>query len=138
MPVRVLIVDDLEPFRRAALAVVVQATAGIEVAGEAVSGEESFDAAQALRPDLVLMDVNMPGISGMEATRRIRAAFPGIGVLLSSVRDTNERGLTKPSAAPPLTSPSRHWALSGSSGHGCRELHERGRDVARIDEGPSP
>jgi len=77
----------------------VQATAGIEVAGEAVSGEESFDAARALRPDLVLMDVNMPSISGTEATRRIRAAFPGIGVLLLSVRDTDETATASVSAA---------------------------------------
>jgi|SRR5215472_5524282 len=86
MSVRVLIVDDVELFRRAARAVV-QATAGFEVAGEAVSGEESLDAARTLEPDLVLMDVNLPGISGLEATRRIRTAHPGTVVLLLSSRD---------------------------------------------------
>src|SRR5215472_14365399 len=91
MSVRVLIVDDLEPFRRAARAVV-QATAGFEVAGEAVSGEESLEAARELRPDLILMDVNLPGISGVEATRRIRGAFPRTVVLLLSTRDTHDYG----------------------------------------------
>jgi len=68
--VRVLIVDDQEPFRLAAR-MVVEATDGFEVAGEAESGEESIELARQLRPDLVLMDVNLPGINGLEATRRI-------------------------------------------------------------------
>ena len=68
--VRVLIVDDQEPFRLAAR-MVVEATDGFEVAGEAESGEESIELARQLQPDLVLMDVNLPGINGLEATRRI-------------------------------------------------------------------
>ena len=89
MAVRVLIVDDLEPFRRAARAVV-EATADFEVAGEAADGEASIVAAESLRPDIVLMDVNLPGISGIEATRRISAASPGIMVLLMSTHDAQE------------------------------------------------
>lgn len=89
MSIRVLIVDDVESFRRAARAVV-QAAAGFTVAGEAASGEESLEAARILQPELVLMDVNLPGISGIEAARRIHEAFPRIVVLLLSTRDALE------------------------------------------------
>jgi DNA-binding NarL/FixJ family response regulator len=91
MGVRVLIVDDLASFRSAARAVV-QSTPGFEVAGEVASGEESIDRARALRPELVLMDVGLPGIDGTEATRQIRADVPGAVVLLLSARDTVDVG----------------------------------------------
>jgi DNA-binding NarL/FixJ family response regulator len=72
MPIRVLIVDDQEPFRQVAR-MVVEVTEGFEFAGEAETGEAGVEAARELRPDLVLMDVNLPGINGTEATRRILA-----------------------------------------------------------------
>ena len=72
MTVNVLIVDDQEPFRLAARAVV-EATDDFEVVGEVETGEASVDAARDLHPDLVLMDVNLPGINGLEATRQILA-----------------------------------------------------------------
>lgn len=68
--VRVLIVDDQEPFRLAAR-MVVEATEGFEVVGEAETGESSVEMARELEPDLVLMDVNLPGIDGLDATRQI-------------------------------------------------------------------
>ena len=70
MPVRVLIVDDQEPFRMAAR-LVVETTEGFDVVGEAETGEESVALARELTPDLVLMDVNLPGINGLDATRQI-------------------------------------------------------------------
>ncbi|HZD80160.1 MAG TPA: response regulator transcription factor [Actinomycetota bacterium] len=70
MSVRVLIVDDQEPFRMAAR-MVVEAAEGFEVVGEADTGESSVEMARELDPDLVLMDVNLPGVNGLEATRRI-------------------------------------------------------------------
>jgi DNA-binding NarL/FixJ family response regulator len=70
MSVRVLIVDDQEPFRVAAR-LVVEATEGFEVVGEAETGEDSVSMARQLEPDLVLMDVNLPGINGLDATRQI-------------------------------------------------------------------
>jgi two-component system invasion response regulator UvrY len=72
MPVRVLIVDDQEPFRTVARTVV-EMTEGFEVIGEAETGEDSVSSAHELNPDLVLMDVNLPGINGLEATRQILA-----------------------------------------------------------------
>ena len=72
MTVRVLVVDDQRPFRVAASAVL-RTTPGFELVGEAASGEEALAQVAALAPDLVLMDVSMPGIGGVEATRRIAA-----------------------------------------------------------------
>jgi DNA-binding NarL/FixJ family response regulator len=84
--VRVLIVDDHAPFRRAAARLVAEADARILVEG-AASGEEALAAASTRVPDLVLMDVHLPGMSGMDATRRLRAAHPGLRVLLISSYD---------------------------------------------------
>ena len=80
---RVLIVDDHEPFRRAAAAVVAEVDGSIEVV-EAASGEEALELAREFTPDLVLMDVHLGGISGVEATRLMLAAQPGVAVLLLS------------------------------------------------------
>ncbi len=82
-PVRVLIVDDQAPFRLAAR-MVLRRTDGFELAGEAGSGEESVEQVAALAPDLVLMDINMPGINGIEATRRIIERTPATTVFLCS------------------------------------------------------
>ncbi len=79
--VRVVIVDDQEPFRQAAR-MVVELSDGFDVAGEAASGEEAVELVRALDPDLVLMDVNLPGMDGLEATRRIIAEAPRSRVVL--------------------------------------------------------
>ena len=81
--VRVLVVDDHAPFRAVA-ETVVGLTPGFVLAGEAVSGEDAVDAARDLAPGLVLMDINLPGISGIEATRRILAEAPERVVVLVS------------------------------------------------------
>jgi two-component system invasion response regulator UvrY len=81
--VGVLIVDDQAPFRRAAK-MVMAATPGFDVIGEAESGEEAVELFDTLAPGLVLMDINLPGINGIEATRRITEAHPEATVLLLS------------------------------------------------------
>jgi two-component system invasion response regulator UvrY len=89
MSVQVLICDDQEAFRAAAREVV-NATDGFEVVGETETGEESVVAAGRLHPNLVLMDVHLPGIDGLEASRRIRATYPKVAVLLLSTYDPEE------------------------------------------------
>ena len=90
MPVRVLIVDDQEPFRMAAR-LVVEMTEGFEVVGEAESGESSVELAHELAPDLVLMDVNLPGINGLDATRQIlEHQTESVVVLLLSTYEEEE------------------------------------------------
>ena len=82
--VRVLIVDD-ERFFQDVARELVDATSGFHCVGAACSGEEGVDEADRLRPDLVLMDVRMPGIGGMEAARRISArGNPAIVVFVSA------------------------------------------------------
>ena len=89
MAVRVLIVDDQEPFRMAAR-MVVESTDGFEVVGETESGEASVQAAKELEPDLVLMDVNLPGINGLEATRQILSGSDSVVILLLSTYEEEE------------------------------------------------
>jgi len=90
MTVRVLIVDDQEPFRLAAR-MVVDATDGFDVVGEAETGESSVEMARELAPDLVLMDVNLPGINGLDATRQILSnQSDSVVVLLLSTYEEEE------------------------------------------------
>jgi two-component system, NarL family, invasion response regulator UvrY len=79
--VRVVVVDDSPAFRGAA-ADVVDATPGFELVGAAESAEGAVATAQRVRPDLVLMDVRMPGVGGVEAARQIRAARNSTVVVL--------------------------------------------------------
>ena len=96
--VRVLVVDDQEPFRRA-MATVVEATDGFVVVGSATTGEESLTAAAELRPELVLMDVNLPGIDGIEASRRLTSRPGGPVVVLLSTYDAEEFDIAGSGAA---------------------------------------
>jgi two-component system invasion response regulator UvrY len=81
--VTVLVVDDQLPFRAVARTVV-RIASGFDIVGEAETGEEAVDKVGELRPDLVLMDINMPGINGIEATARISKHHPDTSVILLS------------------------------------------------------
>lgn len=89
MTVRVLIVDDQPPFRVAAN-LVFDLIDEFEVVGEATSAEDALEQVTALEPDLVVMDINLPGMSGIEATRHLVAEHPGTFVLLVSTYQVDD------------------------------------------------
>lgn len=88
-PVRVMVVDDQPPFRAAARAVVDRID-GFELVVEAESGDDAVALSVAHGPDLILMDINMPGMTGIEATRRIVEAQPAARVVLVSTYDVDD------------------------------------------------
>lgn len=88
-PIHVLIADDHALYREGARKMLSVAQ-DIEIIGEATSGEEAISQALALQPDVILMDLKMPGINGIEATRRILYASPLIGVLVLTMFETDE------------------------------------------------
>lgn len=91
MTTRVLVVDD-QFLIRAGLVGLLTAAPGVEVAGEASSGDEAVEQAAATRPDVILMDIRMPGMNGIDATERIlaQAADPPPRVLVLTTFDLDE------------------------------------------------
>ena len=85
----VLVVDDQVLFRKAAAAVV-RLTPGFEMVGEAESGEQAVERVDSLSPALVLMDINMAGMNGIEATRAISREHPGVVVVLLSTYEADD------------------------------------------------
>ena len=79
-----MVVDDQAYFRRVALEVVA-ATPGFEPLGEAASGEEALALAAELKPELILLDVRMPVMDGIETARRLRTEHPGAVIVLISI-----------------------------------------------------
>lgn len=86
---RVLVVDD-HPLFRFGVCTILAGEPSIEVVGEAANGEGAISATAALAPDVVVMDLNLPDLSGVDATKRIVAAQPGTGVLMLTMSDENE------------------------------------------------
>src|SRR3989441_12897560 len=88
MAERILLVDD-HPLTRSALAALLQQH-GFEVVGEAADGEEAIDAAGRLHPDLILLDLSMPGLDGITALPRLREAAPDCEVVVLTASGTEE------------------------------------------------
>lgn len=88
-PIRVLIVDD-QTLIRLGFRMVLETADGIEIVGEAADGEAALVAVGDTVPDVVLMDVRMPGVDGIEATARIRREHPGVAVLVLTTFDLDE------------------------------------------------
>jgi len=85
-PIRVLIADD-HPVFRFGMRALLSAEPDIEVLGEATTGEQAVEMSASLHPDLVLMDINMPGVHGIEATRQVLKQNPSIGVLIVTMME---------------------------------------------------
>ena len=88
-PLSVMVVDDQAPFRMAARAVI-RRSEGFSLAGEAENGVKALELAIEIHPDVVLMDINMPEMGGIEATRRIVAELPDTFVILCSTYDISD------------------------------------------------
>ena len=85
---RILIVDDHEMVRRGVRALI-ESQPGLRVCGEAGNGRDAIAKAEELRPDLVLLDVGLPELNGLEVTRRLRAALPSVKILALTVLEVD-------------------------------------------------
>ena len=106
--IRILIADD-HPVFRFGLKALLATEPEFEVVGEASTGTEAVSLARELAPDVILMDINMPGLNGIEATRRIVAARPETGILIVSMLDDD-------SVFAALRAGARGYLLKGSEG----------------------
>jgi DNA-binding NarL/FixJ family response regulator len=107
--IRVLIADD-HPLFRDGMRGLLGSLADMEVVGEASSGEQAIELARELQPDVILMDIKMPGINGIEATREILHASPRIGVLVVTMFEDDD------SVFAAMRTGARGYLLKDSSG----------------------
>ena len=87
--IKILIVDDMEHVRQG-LRTILQLSDDFEVVGEACNGLEAIRAAEELKPEVVLMDLEMPVLGGLEATRRIKEQHPEIGVVIITIHGSED------------------------------------------------
>jgi len=105
-PIRILIADD-HPLFRGGVAHSLESEPDMTVVGEADNGEEAFELAQALLPDILLLDIAMPGQGGISTLRRISAAFPSIRVMMLTVSENEDNIMLA------LKAGARGYALKG-------------------------
>lgn len=84
--IRVLLVDD-HAFVRSGVKAILESEDGIDVVGEAGSGLEAIEKVDLIKPDLIVMDVNMPDLDGIETTKRIKEKYPSISIIVLTVND---------------------------------------------------
>jgi CheY-like chemotaxis protein len=89
MKSQILVVDDHEVVRKG-ICRLIEAHEGWQVCGEAANGEQAIEKALELRPDVVLMDISMPVMGGLEATRQIRKMFPAIKIVIISLHESQQ------------------------------------------------
>jgi DNA-binding NarL/FixJ family response regulator len=87
---RILLVDDHQVVRRGVAGLIADACSDWEVCGEASTGSEAVTAAAALKPDIIVMDISMPDMNGLEATREILKDSPGTEVLILSMHESDQ------------------------------------------------
>lgn len=119
-PIRLLIADDHDLFREG-LRALISATDDIELVGEAATGEEAISIAEDQQPDVVLMDINMPGVDGIRATRQILRGNPTTGIVMVTMLKDDA------SVFSAMRAGARGYVLKGSK---YRELLETIRAVA--------
>lgn len=90
MKIRVLVADDHKLFRQGLISLMRTRDNLIEVVGEATTGQEAIQLVERLRPDIVLMDIYMPQIDGLQATRIIRERFPEVAIVILTSSESNE------------------------------------------------
>src|SRR3712207_3920565 len=121
-PTRVMVADDHALFRYGLKAMLANAE-GFEVVGEAATGEEVVEKVTQTRPDIVLMDIQMPGINGIEATRRVLERDPNVGVVVVTMFEDDD------SVFAAMRAGARGYALKGA------DAEEVLKVVAAVAEG---
>ena len=111
MPKTVLVVDDNEFIRRA-LCLVLTSEGGFDVCGEAENGQDAIEKAQALHPDLIVMDLSMPVMNGIEAARALKALMPAVPVIIfSEYSDVFSENEARSAGISALVSKSQHVSV---------------------------